>query len=161
MGLAEPAGNVFFRMFLVGCGEYFFCLSEFNEFSEVEKSSEVTGAITKAVSQAKKHMVTIVLRKNTIPHEVFAKKSGARVFLKPASEGTGVIAGGAVRAVLEAAGVKDILSKMLGSNSKINNAYATIEALQSLREKKVKMPEVKEKKTESTKSSKKTTKDKV
>jgi len=127
----------------------------------VEKSSEVTGAITKAVSQAKKHMVTIVLRKNTIPHEVFAKKSGARVFLKPASEGTGVIAGGAVRAVLEAAGVKDILSKMLGSNSKINNAYATIEALQSLREKKVKMTEVKEKKTEGTKTSKKTTKDKV
>ena len=103
----------------------------------VEKSSEVTGAITKAVSQAKKHMITVELNKNTIPHEVFAKKSGARVFLKPASEGTGVIAGGAVRAVLEAAGVKNILSKMLGSNSKINNAYATILALQDLKKRRV------------------------
>ena len=126
----------------------------------VEKSSEVTGAITKAVSQAKKHMVTIVLNKTTIPHEVFAKKSGARVFLKPASEGTGVIAGGAVRAVLEAAGIKDILSKMLGSNSKINNAYATIEALQSLKEYQVKKPISEQGKEEKTKKSIKISKDK-
>lgn len=100
----------------------------------VEKGSEVTVAITKAVSQAKKKMFDINLKGTTIPHEVYSKKAGARVFLKPASEGTGVIAGGAVRAVLEAAGVKDILSKMLGSNSKINNAYATLEGLDTLRE---------------------------
>jgi small subunit ribosomal protein S5 len=100
----------------------------------VEKGSEVTVAITKAVSQAKKRMFDVNLDGTTIPHEVYSKKAGARIFLKPASEGTGVIAGGAVRAVLEAAGVKDILSKMLGSNSKINNAYATLEALDALRE---------------------------
>ena len=100
----------------------------------IEKSAEVTGAITKAATQAKKRMVDVNLQGTTIPHEVLAKSSGATVFLKPASEGTGVIAGGAVRAVLEAAGVRDILSKMLGSNSKINNAYATIEALRGLKE---------------------------
>ncbi len=100
----------------------------------IEKGSEVMVAITKAVSQAKKKMFNVNLKETTIPHEVYSKKAGARVFLKPASEGTGVIAGGAVRAVLEAAGVKDILSKMYGSNSKINNAYATMDALKSLRE---------------------------
>jgi small subunit ribosomal protein S5 len=99
----------------------------------VEKGSEVTGAITKAVAQAKKKMINVQLKDTTIPHEVYAKRAGAKIFLKPASEGTGVIAGGAVRAVLEAAGVKDILSKMLGSSSKINNAYATIEALGSFK----------------------------
>lgn len=100
----------------------------------VEKGSEVMTAITKASAQAKKKMVLVNLQETTIPHEVYSKKAGAWVFLKPASEGTGVIAGGAVRAVLEVAGVKDILSKMLGSNSKINNAYATIDALTSLKE---------------------------
>jgi small subunit ribosomal protein S5 len=100
----------------------------------IEKSTEVTGAITKAVTQAKKRMIDVNLKGTTIPHEVQAKNGGATVFLKPASEGTGVIAGGAVRAVLESAGVRDILSKMLGSNSKINNAYATIEALKMLKE---------------------------
>jgi len=100
----------------------------------IEKSTEVTGAITKAVAQAKKRLIEVNLQGTTIPHEVQAKNGGASVFLKPASEGTGVIAGGAVRAVLEAAGVRDILSKMLGSNSKINNAYATIEALSMLKE---------------------------
>lgn len=99
----------------------------------IEKSAEVTSAITKAVSQAKKRMIEVNLKGTTIPHEVQAKNGGANVFLKPASEGTGVIAGGAVRAVLEAAGIRDILSKMIGSNSKINNAYATIEALKSLK----------------------------
>lgn len=106
----------------------------------IEKSSEVTGAITKAVAQAKKKMIEVNLKDTTIPHEVRAKSGGADVFLKPASEGTGVIAGGAVRAVLEAAGVRDILSKMIGSNSKINNAYATIEALQMLKELPIKKP---------------------
>lgn len=105
----------------------------------IEKSTEVTSAITKAVSQAKKRMIDVNLKGTTIPHQVEAKNGGAYVFLKPASEGTGVIAGGAVRAVLEAAGIRDILSKMIGSNSKINNAYATIEALRSLKE--MKKPE--------------------
>jgi small subunit ribosomal protein S5 len=100
----------------------------------VEKSSEVTGAITKAAAKAKKNMIVIKVKGSTIPHEIYAREAGAYVFLKPASEGTGVIAGGAVRAVLEAAGVKDILSKMIGSNSKINNAYATMKALNNLKE---------------------------
>lgn len=99
----------------------------------VQKASEVTGAITKAVADAKKHMIEVPMKNTSIPHEVYARQTGAYVFLKPASEGTGVIAGGAVRAVLEAAGVKDVLSKMLGSNSKINNAYATVQALKSLK----------------------------
>lgn len=99
----------------------------------VQKAGDVASAMTKAIAQAKKNMIEVELKGTTIPHEVYAKQAGAYVFLKPASEGTGVIAGGAVRAVLEVAGVKDILSKMLGSNSKINNVYATIEALKSLK----------------------------
>jgi small subunit ribosomal protein S5 len=98
----------------------------------VEKGNDVATAMQKAVAKAKKSMIEVNLKGTTIPHEVYAKQAGAKVFLKPASEGTGVIAGGPVRAVLEAAGVKDILSKMLGSNSKINNVYATLDALNSL-----------------------------
>jgi small subunit ribosomal protein S5 len=112
----------------------------------VQKAGDVASAMTKAVAQAKKNMIEVQLKGTTIPHEVYAKQAGAYVFLKPASEGTGVIAGGAVRAVLEAAGVKDILSKMLGSNSKINNVYATIDALKNLK-KPVKI-EVKEEKAD-------------
>ncbi|MEI6266562.1 MAG: 30S ribosomal protein S5 [bacterium] len=104
----------------------------------VEKGNEVMTAVQKATNRAKSNIVTINLNGTTILHEVSARLAGAYVFLKPASEGTGVIAGGAVRAVLEAAGVKDILSKMIGSNSKINNAYATVAALESLK----KAPEV-------------------
>jgi small subunit ribosomal protein S5 len=97
----------------------------------IEKGNEVMTAVQKAVSSAKKNMIDVALVGTTIGHEVTGRKGGAYVFLKPASEGTGVIAGGAVRAVLESAGVRDILSKMIGSNSKINNAYATILALSS------------------------------
>lgn len=124
----------------------------------VQKAGDVASAMTKAIAQAKKNMIEVQLKGTTIPHEVYSKQAGAYVFLKPASEGTGVIAGGAVRAVLEAAGVKDILSKMLGSNSKINNVYATIEALKSL--KKVEPKEVKPKaeKSEEKKAVKKTVK---
>ncbi|EKD57541.1 MAG: ribosomal protein S5 [uncultured bacterium] len=103
----------------------------------VAKGSAVVLAITKAVAQAKKNMITINMHETTIPHEVETVYCGARVFLKPASPGTGVIAGGAVRAVVEAAGIKDILSKMIGSSNKINNVYATLEALKSLRERPV------------------------
>jgi len=97
----------------------------------IEKGNEVMTAVQKAAATAKKNMIDVTLKGTTISHEVSARKGGAYVFLKPASEGTGVIAGGAVRAVLESAGVRDILSKMIGSNSKINNAYATILALSS------------------------------
>jgi small subunit ribosomal protein S5 len=75
-------------------------------------------------------MVTINLHNDTIPHDSQAKVSGANIYIKPASQGTGLIAGGVVRVVLEVAGVKNILSKSLGSNNKINSAYATLKALQ-------------------------------
>jgi len=98
----------------------------------VAKGSDVSIAMEKAVSQAKKHLITVVLNQNTIPHEVETKFKSARVLLKPAREGTGIIAGGPVRAVVELAGIRDIVSKMLGSNNKINNLLATFQALQSL-----------------------------
>lgn len=104
----------------------------------IEKGNEVMTAVQKATATAKKNMIDVVLVGTTISHEVSGRKGGAYVFLKPASEGTGVIAGGAVRAVLESAGVRDILSKMIGSNSKINNAYATILALSDQKITKVK-----------------------
>jgi small subunit ribosomal protein S5 len=98
----------------------------------VEKGADVITAIEKATTKAKKNLKTIPLSGTTIPHEITAEFAGAKVFLKPARKGTGVIAGGAVRAVLEAAGVKDILSKIQGSSSKLNNVYATLKALTSL-----------------------------
>ncbi|MBT6143055.1 30S ribosomal protein S5 [bacterium] len=97
------------------------------------KSKEVTGAIQKAVAQAKKNMITIQLDQDTIAHEIQAKFKSANVLVKPASKGTGLIAGGAVRTVLELAGIKNILTKSLGSNNKINTTRATIEALKTLR----------------------------
>lgn len=103
----------------------------------IDKGNEVMTAVQKAVARAKRNMIDVDLKGTTIAHETSARKAGAYVFLKPASEGTGVIAGGAVRAVVEAAGVRDILSKMIGSNSKINNAYATILALDGLKKPKV------------------------
>lgn len=99
----------------------------------VGKGGEVQSSIAKAVSKAKRDMITVPLVGRTIPHEVEVRYSGARVLLKPASEGTGVIAGGAIRNVVEIAGIHDLLSKSLGSSNKVNNAYATIEALKSLR----------------------------
>ncbi len=98
------------------------------------KAREVPAAIQKGVEHAKKRMVHIPLTGTTIPHGVISKFSAAQVLLKPASQGTGVIAGGSVRAVLEAAGVKDILTKSLGSANKINVAYATIDALRKLKD---------------------------
>lgn len=98
----------------------------------VEKGAEVVTAIEKATTKAKKSLKNIILDGTTIPHQITAEFAGAKVFLKPARKGTGVIAGGAVRAVLEAAGVKDILSKIQGSSSKLNNVYATMKALESL-----------------------------
>lgn len=95
----------------------------------VSKGLDVTSAVSKATDVAKKNMVTISLYKGTIPHESQAKVAGAEILVKPASEGTGLIAGGVVRTILEVAGIKNVLSKSLGSTNKINIAYATIEAL--------------------------------
>lgn len=98
----------------------------------VSKAGDVQAAVQKATDVAKKNMTTIALYNNTIPHEVTGKVSGARILLKPASEGTGLIAGSVVRIVLEAVGVHNILSKSLGSSNKINSAYATVAALEQL-----------------------------
>ena len=96
------------------------------------KGADVTTAVAKAMEVAKKNMVTIHLYKETLPHEATAKVSGAHILIKPASPGTGLIAGGVVRTVLEVAGVRNALSKSLGSTNKTNTAYATLEALQSM-----------------------------
>ncbi|MBL7158982.1 30S ribosomal protein S5 [Candidatus Microgenomates bacterium] len=97
------------------------------------KAPEVIAGIQKAIRYAKKHLISVPLKETTIPHEVFVKKGAAKVFLKPAQKGTGVIAGGAVRVVVEAAGIKDIVSKILGTRNKISNVYATLEALSKLK----------------------------
>lgn len=97
------------------------------------KSKEVAEAISKAIEDAKKNLVRIPINKGTLPHEQKGKYGGARVFLKPASEGTGVIAGGAVRAVLEAVGVHNVLSKSQGSSNPHNVVKATFDALLQLR----------------------------
>ncbi len=99
----------------------------------IAKGADVTTAVTKAVEVAKKSMVTVAIYKGTVPHEAEAKVSGARILLLPASVGTGLIAGGVVRTVLEVAGISNILSKSLGSANKINCAYATLEALSSIK----------------------------
>lgn len=97
------------------------------------KSKEVAEAISKAVEDAKKNLVRIPIKDGTLPHEQKGKYGGARVFLKPASAGTGVIAGGAVRAVLEAVGVHNVLSKSQGSSNPHNVVKATFDALLQLR----------------------------
>ncbi|MDB5184530.1 MAG: rpsE [Candidatus Saccharibacteria bacterium] len=96
------------------------------------KGADVTAAVTKAVEVAKKNFVTVSLYKGTLPHEVEQKVSGAHILLKPASAGTGLIAGGVVRTILEVAGVQNALSKSLGSTNKTNTAYATLAALEHL-----------------------------
>lgn len=97
------------------------------------KAKEVPDAIRKAIDDAKGNMVEVQLRSNTIPHEVTSKSDGAKIILKPASPGTGVIAGPGARAVLEAVGVSDVLSKSLQSNNSTSVVHATIKALQTLR----------------------------
>ena len=99
------------------------------------KANEVSEAIRKASEAARKSMEKVSLNENTIPHEVIGEFDGARVLLRPASPGTGIIAGGGVRAVAEAAGIRDVLAKSLGSSNHANVVKATIAALRSLRRK--------------------------
>ena len=98
------------------------------------KANEVTEAITKAIDEGKKNLISVPVFKGTIPHEQESTFGGARVFMKPASSGTGVIAGGAMRAVLESAGVKNVLAKSKGSPNPHNVVKATILALSELRD---------------------------
>jgi len=117
------------------------------------KGADVTIAVNKAVNRAKKELITIPMINDTIPHEVYNKTGAAKIIFKPAKKGKGVIAGGVVRIILELAGVKNISSKIIGSNNKVNNARCTINALASLHpveqvEKKKKVEKVKEVKSE-------------
>ena len=98
----------------------------------VSKGQDVQTAVAKATDVAKKHLITVPIVNETIPHDVEVKLSGARVLIKPAAPGTGIIAGGVVRQVIGVTGIRNMLSKSLGSTNKVNIAYATIEALQSL-----------------------------
>ena len=97
------------------------------------KAKDVSAAIAKAVDYAKRHLIVVPLRGTTIPHDVRVKRGAAEVLLKPAPVGSGVIAGGAVRAVVEAAGIRDISSKVLGTSNQASNVYATLEALKRLK----------------------------
>lgn len=94
---------------------------------------DVSAAVKKAVLYARKHLYTVPMKKTTIPHVVFVKLGAAKIMLKPAPAGAGVIAGGPVRAVVEAAGIRDIVSKILGTKNKASNVYATMEALKQLK----------------------------
>ncbi|MCL4366257.1 30S ribosomal protein S5 [Patescibacteria group bacterium] len=97
------------------------------------KAAEVQSAVRKATSYAKRHLISVSLKGRTIPHPILVKNGAAKVLLKPAPEGTGVIAGGAVRVVVEAAGIHDIVSKILGTKNKASNVYTTLEALGKLK----------------------------
>jgi small subunit ribosomal protein S5 len=99
----------------------------------VRKGMDVSEAVNKAVNSAKKNMLKINLVNDTVPHEMNFKFKSSKIFLKPARPGTGVIAGGAIRQVLDLAGVKNILSKMLGSSNKVNNVMATYLALSRMK----------------------------
>lgn len=99
----------------------------------VSKGADVSNAIEKAFNDAKKNMITVRMNGKTISHDVLKKLGSAKVMLKPAEEGRGIIAGGAVRAVVDLAGIHDIVSKSMGTSNKLNVARATIEALKSLK----------------------------
>jgi small subunit ribosomal protein S5 len=98
----------------------------------VAKGGDVQSSVAKAIDVAKKHLITFPIVNGTIPHEVETKVAGARILLKPARPGTGLIAGGVVRSIIGLTGAHNVLSKSLGSSNKVNSAYATIEALKML-----------------------------
>lgn len=97
------------------------------------KAPDVRSAIQKGMNDAKKHMIKVPLKKGTIPHEIRVKRGAAKILLKPAPAGTGIIAGGAIRSVVEVAGIENIVSKILGTRNKLSNVYATMEALKKLK----------------------------
>jgi len=97
------------------------------------KASSVVAAISKGVNYAKKHFIQVPLKGTTIPHRLVVKKGATKILLKPAPPGSGIIANGPIRAVVEAAGIQDISTKSLGSRNQINTVYATIEALKKLK----------------------------
>jgi small subunit ribosomal protein S5 len=97
------------------------------------KAKDVSSAIAKAVDYAKKHLIRVPLKGTTIPHDIRIKRGAAEIMLKPAPVGSGVIAGGAIRSVVEAAGIRDISSKVLGTRNQASNVYACLEALKKLR----------------------------
>lgn len=99
----------------------------------IGKGADVSDAIKKAFDDGKKNMLSVRIHKNTIPHDVYYKQGSAKIILKPAKEGRGIVAGGAVRAVVEFAGIKDIVSKSLGTSNKLNVARATLGALNTLK----------------------------
>ncbi len=101
----------------------------------LKKGVDVAESVNKAVNQAKKNMIVLPLVNDTIPHEINLKYKSSKIIMLPARPGTGVIAGGAVRSVLDMAGVKNVISKMLGSNNKVNNVRATFEAFKAMRSK--------------------------
>ncbi|MBI4285298.1 MAG: 30S ribosomal protein S5 [Chloroflexi bacterium] len=103
------------------------------------KANEVPAAVSKAGAVARKYLVKVTLAGTTIPHEIRVKYGAAEVLLKPAAPGTGVIAGGSIRAVLEAAGVKDILTKSMGASNRVNMAKATVQALSQLKDPKAEL----------------------
>lgn len=98
----------------------------------LSKALDVSNAIRKAIDKAKRRMIQVPLRGTTLPYSVKEKFGAARILLKPAPPGSGIIAGGPIRVVLEAAGVRDVVGKILGSKNKISNVYATIEGLQAI-----------------------------
>lgn len=101
----------------------------------IAKGADVTAAVSKATEVAKKSMITVPVVDGTLPHEASAKVGGAHILIKPARAGTGLIAGGVVRTILEVGGVSNVLSKSLGSSNKINVAYATLDVLRAMQPK--------------------------
>ncbi|MFA6422259.1 MAG: 30S ribosomal protein S5 [Candidatus Buchananbacteria bacterium] len=105
------------------------------------KAKDVPMAVQKAVRQAEKNILKVNLNGGTIPHEVYVKEGASKILLKPAPQGTGILSGGATRVVLELSGIENVVSKILGTNNKINNVRATIKALSMLKKRKVKQEE--------------------
>ncbi len=100
----------------------------------LSKASDVRSAIRKAISSAKKRLITVPLKGTTVPYSVREKFSAAEILLKPAPAGSGIIAGGPMRVVLESAGIRDVVGKILGTKNKISNVYATLKALETISE---------------------------